>query len=91
MLRFCLMLLGWFTADLLFWWVGVSKRKRGELIVAAAHAGLGHLLDPRSGASVPTLFAALAVIVVIGVAVDYLVFGQLDRRIRRRRGLLVET
>ena len=63
----------------------------GELIVAAAHAGLGHLLDPRSGASVPTLFAALAVIVVIGVAVDYLLFGQLDRRIRQRRGLLVET
>ena len=63
----------------------------GELIVAAAHAGLGHLLDPRSGASVPTLFAALAVIVVIGVAVDYLLFGQLDRRIRRRRGLLIET
>jgi hypothetical protein len=28
---------------------------------------------------------------VIGVAVDYLVFGQLDRRIRRRRGLLLET
>src|SRR5512132_1572578 len=63
----------------------------GELIVAAAHAGLGHLLDPRRGASVPTLFAALAVIVVIGVAVDYLLFGQLDRRIRRRRGLLIET
>jgi len=63
----------------------------GELIVAAAHAGLGHLLDPRRGASVPTLFAALAVIVVIGVAVDYLLFGQLDRRIRRRRGLLIEA
>jgi hypothetical protein len=30
------------------------------------------------------------VILVIGVAVDYLLFGQLDRRIRRRRGLLIE-
>jgi hypothetical protein len=28
---------------------------------------------------------------VIGVAVDYLLFGQLDRRIRRRRGLLIES
>jgi len=62
----------------------------GELIVAAAHAGLGHLLDPRGGVAIPTVFAALAVILVIGVAVDYLLFGQLDRRIRRRRGLILE-
>lgn len=62
----------------------------GELIVAAAGAaGLGHLLGQESG-DVPALLAALAVILVIGVAVDYLLFGQLDRRIRRRRGLLVE-
>jgi hypothetical protein len=33
----------------------------------------------------------VAAVVVIGVAVDYLLFGQLDRRIRRRRGLLIET
>jgi NitT/TauT family transport system permease protein len=63
----------------------------GELIVAAAHAGLGHLLDPRDGVAIPTVFAALAVILVIGVAVDYLLFGQLDRRIRRRRGLVIEA
>jgi NitT/TauT family transport system permease protein len=62
----------------------------GELIVAAQHAGLGHLLDPRQGVAIPTVFAALGVILVIGVAVDYLLFGQLDRRIRRRRGLLIE-
>jgi hypothetical protein len=37
---------------------------------------------------VPTLLAVLAVIVLIGTAVDYLVIGQLDRRIRARRGLL---
>ena len=56
----------------------------GELIVTAANAtGLGHLLG-RPGTDVPTLLAALAVILVIGVAVDYLLFGQLDRRIRRR-------
>ena len=63
----------------------------GELVVAAARAtGLGYLLG-RAGENVPTLLAALAVILVIGVAVDYLLFGQLDRRIRRRRGLLIET
>jgi len=63
----------------------------GELVVAAAGtAGLGHLLG-QPDQPVPTLLAALAVILVIGVAVDYLAFGQLDRRIRRRRGLLIET
>jgi NitT/TauT family transport system permease protein len=63
----------------------------GELVVAAARAtGLGYLLG-RAGENVPTLLAALAVILVIGVAVDYVLFGQLDRRIRRRRGLIVES
>jgi NitT/TauT family transport system permease protein len=61
----------------------------GELIVAAAAAGLGHLLADRAG-DLSALLAALAVILVIGVAVEYLVFGRLDRRIRRRRGLFVE-
>ena len=62
----------------------------GELLVAAVHAiGLGHLLDGHQG-DVPALLAVLAVIVVVGVAAEYLIFGTLDRRIRRRRGLLVE-
>ena len=61
-----------------------------ELIVTAAGAvGLGQLLA-RSQDDVPTLLAALGVIVVIGVFVDYLVFNRLDRRVRRRRGLLIE-
>ncbi len=60
----------------------------GELITGAAKAaGLGHLLA-RSQSDVPALLAALAVVVLIGVAVDYLVFGQMDRAVRRRRGLL---
>jgi hypothetical protein len=50
---------------------------------------LGQVLA-RSGNDVPVLLAALAVVVAIGVAVDYLVFGQLDRRIRGRRGLLID-
>jgi NitT/TauT family transport system permease protein len=60
----------------------------GELIVRAAQAsGLGHLLARRAG-DVPGILAVLSVIVLIGLAVDYLVIGLLDRRIRGRRGLL---
>jgi NitT/TauT family transport system permease protein len=60
----------------------------GELIVAAAQSsGLGHLLA-RRGTDVPGILAVLSVIVLIGLAVDYLVIGLLDRRIRGRRGLL---
>ncbi len=62
----------------------------GELITAGLRAtGLGQLLQ-RSQNDVPMLIATVAVIVVIGVAVDYLVFGQIDRRIRTRRGLLIK-
>jgi NitT/TauT family transport system permease protein len=62
----------------------------GELIVGTARAtGLGQILA-RSGNDVPALLAGLAVVVAIGVAVEYLVFGRLDRRIRGRRGLLVD-
>src|SRR5947208_6798888 len=54
----------------------------GEVIVVAAGAtGLGHLLAGQEH-DVTALLATLAVIVAIGVAVDYVVFGQLDRRIR---------
>jgi NitT/TauT family transport system permease protein len=61
----------------------------GELITAGLRAtGLGQLLQ-RSQNDVPMLVATVAVIVVIGVAVEYLVFGAVDRRIRRRRGLIV--
>ena len=62
----------------------------GELITAGLNAttGLGQLLS-RSQDNVPALIATVAVIVVIGVAVEYLVFGPIDRRIRSRRGLLV--
>jgi len=64
----------------------------GELITAglSATGGLGQLLQ-RSQNDVPMLIATVAVIVVIGVAVEYVVFGQVDRHIRRKRGLLVEA
>jgi NitT/TauT family transport system permease protein len=59
----------------------------GELIVRATGAsGLGHLLD-RSN-DVASILAIVAVIAVIGVAVEYLIVGAIDRRIRAKRGLL---
>jgi NitT/TauT family transport system permease protein len=59
----------------------------GELIVQASGAsGLGHLLDRSDG--VASILAIVAVIAVIGVAVEYLIVGAIDRRIRARRGLL---
>jgi NitT/TauT family transport system permease protein len=61
-----------------------------ELIIAAAGAaGLGHLLAQEAD-DVPALLAVVAVIAVIGVLVDYLVFNRVDRRVRRRRGLLLD-
>jgi NitT/TauT family transport system permease protein len=60
----------------------------GELIVRASGAsGLGHLLERRSD-DVASILAVVAVIAVIGVAVEYLIVGAVDRRIRARRGLL---
>jgi NitT/TauT family transport system permease protein len=59
----------------------------GELIVPATGAnGLGHLLDRSQ--NVASLLAVVAVIAVIGVAVDSFIVGAIDRRIRARRGLL---
>jgi sulfonate transport system permease protein len=59
----------------------------GELIVPAVGAsGLGHLLD--SSQDVAEILAVVAVIAVIGVAVDYLIVGAIDRRVRAKRGLL---
>jgi NitT/TauT family transport system permease protein len=61
----------------------------GELIVASTQAsGLGHLLARRAATDVPGILAVLSVIALIGLAVDYLVIGLMDRRIRARRGLL---
>ena len=57
----------------------------GELIVPAVGAsGLGHLLDNTQ--DVAEILAVVAVIAVIGVAVDYLIVGAIDRRVRAKRG-----
>jgi NitT/TauT family transport system permease protein len=82
---------GYITGLQQAWGFAWKALMAGELIVTAVKAtGLGHLLA-RDRAEVPALLAVLAVVVAIGVAVDYLVFGQLDRRIRRKRGLLIES
>ncbi len=71
------------------WGFAWKSLMAGELIITGIRAtGLGHLLAENQH-DVPALLAAVAVIVAIGTAVDYLVFNQLDRRIRARRGLLV--
>lgn len=70
------------------WGFAWKSLMAGELIVSGVQAtGLGQLLA-QNQQDVPALLAAVAVIVAIGTAVDYLLFNQLDRRIRTRRGLL---
>jgi NitT/TauT family transport system permease protein len=67
------------------WAIAWRALMAGELISTGAR-GLGHFMV-RAGFRTEDLLAAMAVIAVIGVAVDYL-FAVVDRRIRRRRGLL---
>lgn len=62
----------------------------GELVITGAR-GLGHLIGRASRQSeTPLVLATIAVMVVIGMAVD-LLFSVLDRRIRVRRGLLAPS
>lgn len=62
----------------------------GELIVVIAdQPSIGFLLQTnRNLADAEGLLATMVVILVIGVVVDGVVFGRLDRAIRRRWGLL---
>jgi len=62
----------------------------GELIgaVAGTHA-LGQVLDAdRSFSDYTGMMAAMVTIFLVGVALDALVFGQLDRFVRRSHGLI---
>lgn len=82
------------------YWVGLQQAwavawralLAAELIRTGAAKGLGHVLDTTlEGTRVidPALiFATMVVIVIIGLAIDAL-FSVIDRRIRRRRGLLL--
>ncbi len=62
----------------------------GELIVVIANkASLGQLLQVnRELADSQGMLAIMLVILIIGIVLDSLVFGTLDRRIRRKQGLL---
>ena len=63
----------------------------GELIMAGLRPPASDSSCSAPRTTCPMLVATVAVIVVIGVAVEYLIFGTVDRRIRRRRGLLVDA
>lgn len=60
----------------------------GELIIGASGAGLGlFVAQSRDAGRVDHLFAAVLVIMLVGVAVDRLGFARVQRRLRRQRGL----
>jgi ABC-type nitrate/sulfonate/bicarbonate transport system permease component len=61
----------------------------GELITNTANAfGLGQeLVRSQLRNQTAEVLAILAVIIVIGMIVDLLIFGMVDRRLRIRRGL----
>ena len=63
-----------------------------ELIVKSPElgTGLGQLLEEgRFLQSMPLVFAGILGILVVGIAVELLVFAPLERRVLRRRGLLL--
>jgi len=62
----------------------------GELLVViGGHKSLGFVLDSaRINNDAPGLVAAMIVILLIGIVVDSLVFGVVERRVRRRWGLV---
>jgi NitT/TauT family transport system permease protein len=76
------------------WAIAWRALLAAELVVIGAH-GLGHLLARASeiaGGHVdwPLILATMVVITVVGIAVDAL-FAFVDRRVRRKRGLLVRA
>jgi NitT/TauT family transport system permease protein len=65
----------------------------GELIVIIAHRpSLGGALDnARNLSDYPTMMATMVVILVVGLVLDGLVFGRLERTVLRRRGLALAS
>jgi NitT/TauT family transport system permease protein len=61
-----------------------------ELIIGStASTGLGQILDNgRTLGDLPEMFAALLAILVVGIAVNDLLFSPLERGLLRRRGLV---
>jgi NitT/TauT family transport system permease protein len=61
----------------------------GELLVLIPGVPTlgGRLQFAREFSNAPSMIATMIVILIIGILVDALVFGRLERRILRRRGL----
>jgi NitT/TauT family transport system permease protein len=60
----------------------------GELLITGAGFGLGQSMNiAQNNIDTPLVLAIMVVIVIVGMAVDLLVFGAFDRRIRSKRGL----
>jgi NitT/TauT family transport system permease protein len=61
-----------------------------ELIIGStANAGLGQILDNgRSLTDLPEILAAMLMILVVGIAVNDLIFAPMERGLLRRRGLV---
>ncbi|MER7109753.1 ABC transporter permease [Streptomyces sp. NPDC000229] len=54
--------------------------------------GLGQLLENgRNNIDMPGIFLAIILILVVGIAIDLLIFSPLERAVLRRRGLLVKS
>jgi NitT/TauT family transport system permease protein len=64
----------------------------GELLVRiASRPSIGvHLANARESSDAADLLAMMLVVLTIGILVDSLLFGSMERRIRRNRGLLGE-
>ena len=65
-----------------------------ELIASSPDLGVGlgrYLENSRESIDMPGVFAGILLILVIGVAIDLIVFCPLERRIRRVRGLLAAS
>lgn len=55
-------------------------------------SGLGQMLEAgRTNSSMPQVFLAIFLILVVGIAIDLLIFSPLERWILRSRGLLVKS
>lgn len=54
--------------------------------------GLGQLLEAgRTNSSMSQVFLAILLILIVGIAIDLLIFSPLERRVLRSRGLLVKS
>lgn len=72
------------------WALGWRALMAGELI-STGGKGLGHLLDAnRQIGQTANIFAVMVMIVIVGMLIEG-VFSVVDRRVRSKRGLLVQT